>query len=85
MSFQSLPKLVRMYCYPLPVIMFISVFSSFSATLDDRIESGDGTKSSRSFEKNIGYLSIGLITGILYPVSFPLFAGRLLYNKSIGK
>lgn len=29
----------------------------------------------------IGYTSIGIITGIAYPVSFPLLAGYVLYKS----
>jgi hypothetical protein len=34
-----------------------------------------------SFCDTIGYTSIGMITGITYPVSFPLLAGYILLQK----
>ena len=33
------------------------------------------------FPNMIGYASIGVITGITYPVSFPLFGGLLIYKN----
>ena len=34
-----------------------------------------------SFCTTIGYTSIGMITGITYPISFPLLAGYVLLRK----
>ena len=34
------------------------------------------------FTNMIGYTSIGMITGITYPISYPLLAGYVLYNNS---
>ena len=39
------------------------------------------TNSTDMFCTCIGYTSIGIITGITYPVSFPLLAGYVLYKK----
>jgi hypothetical protein len=43
----------------------------------------DGVKKDRfaSFCDTIGYTSIGMITGLTYPVSFPLLAGYILLQK----
>ena len=35
-----------------------------------------------SFSGMIGYTSLGMITGIIYPVSFPLLAGYTLFRPT---
>lgn len=34
-----------------------------------------------SFTETIGHISIGMITGITYPISFPILAGYVLLRK----
>jgi hypothetical protein len=36
----------------------------------------------QSFSSMVGYTSLGMITGIMYPISFPLLAGYVLLQKS---
>ena len=43
------------------------------------------TKPIDSFINIIGYSSIGAITGITYPVSYPLLGGYVLYKNFIVK
>jgi len=33
------------------------------------------------FSGMIGFTSIGMITGIIYPISFPILAGYILFKK----
>ena len=47
----------------------------------------NGTTENNSFKNNnffinmIGYTSIGIITGICYPITYPLFGCYVLYKK----
>ena len=34
-----------------------------------------------SFTETVGHTSVGMITGITYPISFPLLAGYVLLQK----
>ena len=34
-----------------------------------------------SYANVIGYTTIGIVTGIIYPISFPLFGFYILYKK----
>jgi hypothetical protein len=34
-----------------------------------------------SFSETVGYISIGMITGITYPISFPILAAYVLLRK----
>lgn len=59
---------------PLP-LMTSSIFgiaTGFNYGLNNR-------KPIDSFSGMIGYTSLGMITGIIYPISFPLLAGYALF------
>jgi len=40
----------------------------------------DNTSNIDSFITTIGFTSIGVITGLAFPISFPLLEGYMLYN-----
>jgi hypothetical protein len=35
----------------------------------------------QSFSGMVGYTSLGMITGLIYPISFPVLAGYTLYQR----
>ena len=69
--------MMRMYTELLPYMLIPSGVSGFvtGATITNR------TTPIEMFANWIGYTSIGIFTGITYPVSFPLLAGYVIYKK----
>ena len=39
------------------------------------------TKSTDSFLNVVGYTSIGIITGVFFPITYPLIGGYVLYKN----
>jgi len=68
-----------MYTEILPYMLIPSGFSGFVTGMHANIT--NRTTPIEMFANWIGYTSIGIITGITYPVSFPLLAGYVIYKK----
>jgi hypothetical protein len=66
----------RLYTSALPFAVipcsYMGLFTGFTSKT---------TNSMDMFCTMVGYTSIGIITGMTYPVSFPLLAGYVLYKK----
>jgi hypothetical protein len=71
--------MMRMYTEILPFMLIPSGFSGFATGM--YINIANHTTPIEMFTNWIGYTSIGLLTGITYPVSFPLLAGYVIYKK----
>ena len=69
----------RMYTELLPIMLIPSTLSGFVTGI--HANSSKDLSSVRMFTNWIGYTSIGIMTGITYPVSFPLLAGYVLYKN----
>lgn len=82
-------KILKMYSVPLPFIIPFTVLAAFSSYMNEynSYESRKKEVSSMElFEKKLGYLSIGIIAGITYPIILPIYAIKLLGdNKEIVK
>ena len=67
-----------MYTKLLPIMVIPSTVIGFCTG----IHANSKTNTSFDMFSNwIGYTSIGIITGIMYPVSFPMLAGYVMYKN----
>jgi len=71
------PTLISLYAEFLPVFVTATTGIGFLAGL---ISLGE-FKSSNFFTQMVGYTSIGLITGLTYPISCPLIGGYVFYKS----
>ena len=84
-KFNTINSLIKLYTTSMP---FVTIFSTVLAidsgiTVNKRLY----TNNNNSFDiysNLIGYTSLGIVTGILYPISYPVFGYYVLYknNKS---
>ena len=85
MSFLRLNKEIYMKLVPFMTI-FSSVIGFNVGTLENKIGTYEnspshGEKYMDKYSNIIGYTSIGIMTGITYPVSYPLFGCYVLYKN----
>jgi hypothetical protein len=71
----------RMYTEILPLMLIPSGFVGFVTGMHVNITTHRITPINM-FANWIGYTSIGILTGITYPVSFPLLAGYVVYKNN---
>jgi uncharacterized membrane protein len=71
------PTLISLYAEFLPVFVTASTGIGFITGLFSCSE----CKSNEFFTQMIGYTSIGIITGLTYPISCPLIGGYVLYKN----
>ena len=69
----------RMYTELLPYMLIPSGFAGFVTGMHINIT--NRTTPIEMFTNWVGYTSIGIFTGITYPVSFPLLAGYVIYKN----
>jgi len=80
MNFSRMTRYKLIYLEFLPIFLVPTVITGFVAGLPSVSERN--TKSIDYFVNIIGYTSVGLISGLTYPISCPLLAGYVLYNNS---
>ena len=78
MKFSHFTK--NIYIDLLPIFVAYSTLLGFMAGLSSK-SGGDKTPFD-SFANTIGFTSIGVITGVMFPISYPLLAGYVLYKNS---
>ena len=74
--------LKTLYINTLP---FVSIYSTFVG-IDTGISTNRNISNNTPFDKYsnvIGYTSLGIITGLTYPISYPLFGWYVLYKNHI--
>ena len=78
MSFSRINK--ELYMNIIPFFCIPATFSGFMCGMDanKNIEEDSFAK----YANVIGYTSIGFLTGITFPISFPLFGGYVLYKRN---
>ena len=69
---------LKIYALSLPIILPISVSSGITSSFVGYTSSNNS--SSNQFLKTISYSTIGIFSGILYPISFPLLTLYSLYK-----
>ena len=77
MNIQRLTKYKGLYITVLPIPFLFSTFMSIDISINKRKSDENFIN---SYSKLIGYTSIGIITGLTYPVSYPLLACYVLYK-----
>jgi hypothetical protein len=60
---------------PLTISSIFGIINGINYGFDNKCNSFD------KFSGMVGLTSIGMITGITYPISFPILAGYILYKK----
>ena len=78
--FSALFKNKKLYIELLEIIAPSTTVLGFTTGLFSIIGNRH-SKSIDSFADIIGYTTIGLITGVTYPISFPLLGGYVLYKN----
>ena len=74
--------LQRIYITGLPVFSIFSTFMGIDIGISANKRLNDGNISNMNQYANvIGYTGLGIITGITYPVSYPLFGLYILSLK----
>ena len=81
-KFNTINSLIKLYNTTMP---FVTIFSTVLAidtgiTVNKRLY----TNNNNSFDiysNLIGYTSLGIVTGILYPISYPVFGYYVLYKN----
>ena len=64
----------------LPFFLIHTTFVGFYQGLDRRSNNKLHSTPIENFSSTIGYTSIGILTGISYPISYPLLASYILYR-----
>ena len=80
MSFSRFNKFKDLYTSIMP---FIAIYSTFMG-MNTGITINHMKPNNKPFEvysNIIGYTSLGIITGITYPISYPLFGCYVLYKN----
>ena len=80
MSFQRFLKYKELYFFSLPVVSVYSTVSGINIGASANTEKPNDTSFAK-YSNLIGYTSIGIITGLTFPISFPLFGCYVLYKN----
>jgi hypothetical protein len=70
--------MLRIYTEILPFMLIPSTFAGFVTGI--HVNNKENHTSIKMFSNWVGYTSIGILTGITYPISFPLLAGYVVYK-----
>ncbi len=81
MSFLRFQKYKELYFTMLPLMTIYPTFVGIDAGITVN-QLNAPVKSFDRYSNVIGYTSIGIITGLTYPVSYPLFAWYVLYKNN---
>jgi hypothetical protein len=74
-------SLLRTYMTILPLPAIISTMTGIDIGLNEN-KWGSKENSINKYSNVIGYTSLGIFTGITYPISYPLFGIYVLYKNS---
>ena len=76
----NINSLIRIYIHTMPIITLYSTFLGIDAgvNINKRIPN---TTPFDTYSNLIGYTSLGIITGLTYPISYPAFGCYVLYKK----
>ena len=74
---------IQLYKSYLPIMTIVPTMVGFYSGLYSGLQETD-TSLLSVYSNWVGYTGIGLITGLTYPISVPMFSGYVLY-KNIKK
>ena len=76
----------NIYCSVLPVIILpttmVGIMTGINSSLHDMSKT---TSHIHFFTNTIGFTAIGIITGILFPISFPMLGTYVIYTHTQEK
>jgi hypothetical protein len=71
----------QLYFAVLPFPMIISSAFGVACGMEHGFNNNKNKNQLHSFSGMVGYTSLGMITGLLYPISFPMLAGYTLLQR----
>lgn len=85
-KFNTINSLIKLYTTTMPFVTIYSTCLGIDTGINvNKILYNNNNNNSFDIYSNlIGYTSLGIVTGILYPISYPVFGYYVLYknNKS---
>ena len=67
----------------LPIMVIVPTMIGFNSGLLNILKHDNSSLT--MYSNWIGYTSLGFLTGIMYPISFPLFAGYVVFKETEKK
>ena len=74
-------RYIQLYAAILPFPMIISSAFGVACGMEHGFIHNKNKNTLQSFSGMVGYTSLGMITGLLYPISFPMLAGYTLLQR----
>ena len=71
----------HLYFAVLPFPMMISSAFGIACGMEHGFNKSKNKNQLQTFSGMVGYTSLGMITGLSYPISFPLLAGYTLFQR----
>ena len=72
---------IKLYGYTMPILTMYSTILGIDIGISKNRRLPEAT-SFDAYSNLIGYTSLGIITGLTYPISYPLFGCYVLYKNS---
>ena len=73
-------KLIKLYTHTMPILTLYSTLLGIDIGFSKNRRLPEGT-SFDTYSNIIGYTSLGIITGLTYPISYPAFGLYVLYKN----
>ena len=74
-------RYIQLYFAVLPFPMIISSAFGVACGMEHGFNHNKNKNQLQTFSGMVGYTSLGMITGLLYPISFPMLAGYTLLQR----
>jgi len=74
-------RYIQLYSAVLPFPLIISSAFGVACGFEHGINNNKNKNQLQTFSGMVGYTSLGIITGLLYPISFPMLAGYTLLQR----
>ena len=81
MSFSRFNTIKVLYTNTMPILALYSTFMGINVGISTNNRTTD-IKPFEMYSNLIGYTSLGIITGVTYPISYPILAYYILYKNS---
>ena len=74
-------RYTQLYAAVLPFPLIISSAFGVACGMEHGFNHNKNKNPLQTFSGMVGYTSLGMITGLLYPISFPMLAGYTLLQR----
>ena len=81
MNFLRYQKYIELYIKGLPLMVIYPMLIGIEIGINEN-KKNSNLKPFDIYSNVIGYPALGIITGITYPISYPLFGSYVLYRNS---